>query len=119
MAKDDGRRDRRVFDHDFVDIENSCNNGNPWLRLVAMGQRKAKWVTVEGNSAKVSSRVRSTHRTWEAAQKVSCKARAAGESREVMCAQVVALMQAGRSFTLAIQMVAGSSVEAVQVEVAQ
>lgn len=80
-------------------------------------RRKAMWVTVAGNMARLDTKAQSTHRTWAAAQETAASARARQLPREVVSAQVIALMQEGKSFTAAVQAVAGLPIEAAYVEV--
>lgn len=80
-------------------------------------KRKAVWVTVGGSMARLESTVRSTHRTWSGAQREASAARQDGEFREAVSAQVIAHMQAGLDYTQAVQKVAGTAIEAVEVEV--
>lgn len=82
-----------------------------------MTTRLATFVTVNGTAATISTVVCSVHRTWEAAQRAAGKARLEGLPREVVSAQVIALMQAGACYTSAVQSLAGAPIEAVRVNV--
>lgn len=83
-------------------------------RVTRIAKRRCMWVTADGNAASLSTVVRSTHRSLTAAERAAAKA---GRGREVVSARVMALMQAGRSFTDATIAVAWSDVEPAVVEV--
>jgi len=80
-----------------------------------MKGRRCKWVTADGTMAVLSTIVRSTHHTWEGAQRAASKARLEGHPREVVSAMVMAEMQNGASHTSAIQTVAGCQIESATV----
>lgn len=84
-----------------------------------MKTRKAVWVVVDGNDAQVfPNTVRSTHRSWDAAQRASGKARRAGHRlASVVSAQVIALMQQGHTYTEAVQAKSGAVMHAVDVTI--
>ena len=75
-------------------------HGGPFGAAV---NRLATWVTVDGNAASITSRVRSTHRTMQAAQ---LAARLAG-GRVALSAEVARDMQNGLSFAEAERFYAG------------
>ena len=72
--------------------------------------RLCAWVTVDGSAAAITSRVRSTHRTMQAAQ---LAARLAG--RIAVSAEVVRDMQNGLSFEDASRFYAGKPIEPARV----
>lgn len=80
-------------------------------------KRKAMWVTVDGTPARLDTKVRSVHRTVDGARRAALKAARAGLNREVVSAQVIALMQAGKDSTIAHQALAGRTYEPAYVEV--
>ena len=80
-------------------------------------RKKAMWVTVDGTAARLETTVRSTHRSLDAAYRTVARARRAGHPREVHSAALVARMQAGESYTAAIQALAGKLTVPAYVEV--
>ena len=72
--------------------------------------RLCAWVTVDGSAAAITSRVRSTHRTMQAAQ---LAARLAG--RIAVSAEIARDMQAGLSFHDASTFYAGKPIEPARV----
>lgn len=79
--------------------------------------KRCTWVTVDASVAVLTGRVRTTHRTAKAARLEAARATARGEKREAVSAQCAALMQAGRNWVEAVQMLAGVEVAPVAVEV--
>ena len=80
-------------------------------------KRWCLFVTADVTAAGISTKVASTHTTARGAQDAARRANRRGKSREVVSAEVMALMQEGKTFIEAVQAVAGKKIVPAQVEV--